>query len=375
MGKKSQHGTVAISPYKDRLRLRWSYQGNRYCLSLELPDTQVNRVVARGKASIIEGDLVTGNFDKTLTKYRPQQQQASSNLSIAELLRRFTEYKRRNLYARSLDKFKALHKPITEFFSGKSAASIDEESADNFRIFLAQRLSPATQRERLTTLSACWKWGLKQKLVTQNPWTESLKRVKVPPSQKPKPFTSQEIQAILTEFRGDRYYAHYADFVEFLLSTGCRIGEAIALRWGHLEDDCSKVWIGESISRGGIRKTTKTNRARRFRLTPRLRQMLLDRCPVNCLADALVFPAPKGGVIDDHRFCNRAWQKIIAKAGVKHRHPYNCRHTFISHALARGIAPMTIAEMVGHDPEVLFKHYAADIQGGLQLPDILDDPM
>jgi len=32
---------------------------------------------------------------------------------------------------------------------------------------------------------------------------------------------------------------------------------------------------------------------------------------------------------------------------------------------------MTIAQMAGHDPEVLFSNYAADIQGGLQLPDIL----
>lgn len=43
----------------------------------------------------------------------------------------------------------------------------------------------------------------------------------------------------------------------------------------------------------------------------------------------------------------------------------------ISHALAKGLPPMTIAEMVGHDPEVLFKHYAANIHGGLQLPGLM----
>jgi integrase len=55
---------------------------------------------------------------------------------------------------------------------------------------------------------------------------------------------------------------------------------------------------------------------------------------------------------------------------VSYRKPYNTRHTFISHALASGMNPMTIAQMAGHDPEVLFANYAADIQGGLQLPDI-----
>jgi integrase len=50
--KKNQQGTVAVETYKDRLRLRWGHQGQRYCLSLGMPDTQVNRIVATGKAKI-----------------------------------------------------------------------------------------------------------------------------------------------------------------------------------------------------------------------------------------------------------------------------------------------------------------------------------
>jgi len=294
MGKKAQHGTVAIGAFRSVLRLRWSHAGKRYCLSLGMPDSRVNRVVAQARAKVIEGDLVTGNFDPTLAKYKPSQVQQAVAISVVELLQQFMEYKRRSLYPRSLDKFKALRKPITEFFGTKTAGSVDEELADSFRAFLSQRIAPTTQRERLTTLSACWKWGLKQRLVTQNPWLEPLKRVKVPPSQKPKPFTQHEIQAILDGFRGNRYYAYYADFVEFLFTTGCRIGEAIGLRWKHLADDCSKVWIGESVSRGGIRKPTKTNRSRQFRLTPKLQQMLMQRRPSSYTGDALVFPAPRG---------------------------------------------------------------------------------
>ena len=84
-----------------------------------------------------------------------------------------------------------------------------------------------------------------------------------------------------------------------------------------------------------------------------------------------MFPSPKGEAIDDHNFRNRAWKTVLKDAGVSYRKPYNTRHTFISHALAGGLNPMTIAQMAGHDPEVLFSNYAADIQGGLQLPDIL----
>jgi integrase len=372
--KKNQQGTVAVETYKDRLRLRWGHQGQRYCLALGMPDTKVNRIVAEGKAKIIEGDLVTSNFDPTLAKYKPELAHQAATIKVPDLLEKFIQYKQKVLFSRSLDKYKALKKPLTEFFEGRSAASINEDKADEFRLWLSKSLAPATQKERLTSLNACWTWAIKQKLVTTaNPWAEVLKRVKVPPNQRPRPFTKSEIQALLAGFKNDPYYQHYTDFVEFLLTTGCRTGEVIGLQWKHLPQDCSTVWIGESMARGKIRKATKTNRARQFRLTSRAQAMLLNRRPPNFALEDLVFPSPRGGVIDDHNFRNRAWTSVLKAAGIDYRCPYNTRHTMISHSLAKGINPVTIAEMVGHDPEVLFKHYAADIQGGLQLPDLLDD--
>lgn len=90
----------------------------------------------------------------------------------------------------------------------------------------------------------------------------------------PKPFTREEIGAIILAFRTNRYYYHYSDYVEFLFGTGCRTGEAIGLRWKHLSEDCSTVWSGETLSRG-VRKATKTNRARVVTLTEKLTKMLV----------------------------------------------------------------------------------------------------
>lgn len=116
-----------------------------------------------------------------------------------------------------------------------------------------------------------------------------------------KPFTKEEIWAIIQAFRADRYYSHYADFVEFLFGTGCRTSEAIGLQWKHLSDDCSTVWIGESLSRG-IRKSTKTNRARILTLTPKLQALLLSRKPMALDIEGLVFTSLRGGPIDDNNF-------------------------------------------------------------------------
>jgi integrase len=67
-GVRSKRGTVGIENLEGMFRLRWSHAGNRYCLTLGVPDTKVNRSVAKSKAGAIEGDLATGNFDPTLEK-------------------------------------------------------------------------------------------------------------------------------------------------------------------------------------------------------------------------------------------------------------------------------------------------------------------
>jgi integrase len=369
--KKFQLGMVALESVNGRLRLRWSYQGERYCLALGLPDTQINIVVAEGKAKIIEGDLATGNFDKTLDKYKPQSRKLSQ-VKVTEVFKQFAVHRGKAIFESSQVKYKALARSLQDFFADQTASSVDEAKADQFRLWLSQKLAPVTLKERLTLMNSCWQWATDHHIVTCNPWEEILGRVKVPPQQKARPFTKSEMQAIVAGFRSDRYYAYYGDFVEFLFATGCRTGEAIGLRWRHLSEDCSKVWIGESVSRG-VRKATKTNRARQFRLTARLQALLLKRRPPDFQPDGLVFPSRRGkGALDDHNFRNRAWVSVLKRLGIEYRKPYTTRSSMISHSLAKGVSPVTIAEMVGHDPEVLFKHYAADIQGGLELPELLE---
>jgi integrase len=204
-------------------------------------------------------------------------------------------------------------------------------------------------------------------MVSSNPWVDV--RLKVPPQQRPKPFSRREVKAIIQGFRDDRHYCYYADFVEFLFGTGCRTGEAIGLQWKHVADDCSSCWIGEIVSRGQ-RKAVKSYRPRTIPLTPYLQQMLLSRRPKPIDPNALVFPGPKGAAIVDSNFRKRAWVKVLESAGVPYRKPYISRSTLISHALDQGLNPVNLAELTGHDVDTLYKNYAGVIDRSM-LPDIL----
>lgn len=159
----------------------------------------------------------------TLAKYREANDGA--NLSVVRPFERYTEYKRKALPdPRSLEKYQGLMKYLEKYFRVRSAASISESKAFEFKDWLLKQLKPIMARERVGMLRKCWEWGQRRKLVVENPWLDV--RVKVNPRQKPKPFTAEEIRRILEHARATPTYQHWADLTEFCLSVGCRPGEA-----------------------------------------------------------------------------------------------------------------------------------------------------
>lgn len=372
---KSQKGSVSISTDKGYLRLRWTHQDNRHTLTLGLPEGKVNRTVAQQKARQIELDILSGNFDATLKKYKPESTRFRSPVTVLGLFDSFIDFKANRISNRTLDKYRAVVKHLRDFFKEERLADGLGVTGDRlwpgtekFFEYLQAKVSPVSQRTYIQLLASAWDWGIAQGFAEINPWAGLSNRIKPAPKQPPKPFSREEIGAIIHWFRSNRCYSNYGDFVEFMFGTGCRTAEGIGLRWGHVADDCSSVWIGESLSRG-VRKATKTNKARTISLTSRLQVMLQERRPARPKADDLVFTTPTGKPIDDHNFRNRAWAKCLEQLEIDYRKPYSTRHTLISHALNLGMNPMNVAQLTGHDPQVLFSNYAAEI-GHSSLPDI-----
>ena len=90
----------------------------------------------------------------------------------------------------------------------------------------------------------------------------------------------------------------------------------------------------------------------------------------NSARTELVFPAPNGGYMSDRNFRNRAWKRVLSDCGVPYRRPYIMRSTFISHCSAMGWSPAYIADITGHDPEILIRHYLGGIQGRKKVPEM-----
>lgn len=366
---KTPKGTVKVEADKGWLRLRFTHQGKRRAFAIGLPDTKTNQGIAQRTATQIELDIKSGHFDTTLARYKPQKQleiEQSPELTVIALFRSFVEYKAKEVTPKTMEKYQATSNYLKCHFSKKPVKLLDDRNVEEFvKHHLKRGLSKNQVKRRLQELKAAWKWHEEP----HNPWETAAKRIKIPPKQKPKPFDKQEMEAIIQAFRESRYYAWYADLVEFSLFTGCRTGETIGLRWKHLSDDCSRIWIGEMWSRGK-QCPPKMNKDRHFRLNSKVQSLLLARKPANAQPDNLVFPSPQGLAIDDHNFSQRVWKKMLKTAGVPHRKLYNTRHTYISHALDRRKNPVVVSHFTGHDVKTLLNHYAGVVDSDETLTEI-----
>jgi len=367
---KAGKGSVVIQSPGGRLRLVWTFNRKRHFMALNLADNPVARVAAEKKALTIQNDLISGNFDETLQKYKLPQAAQPDRISVVAVFKNFMEFKAKNLDPDTMINYRALLTHLTTYFKEKQFAAVTEVEANLFRDYLKRRMEPRTIQGNLCLIRACWRWQIKKgKMAIDNPWDDV--RIIVPPKQKPQPFTKDEMSRIVKGFETNPKHLHYLDFVAFLLGTGCRTGEARGLLWRHISDDCRMVWIGQSSSRGK-QKAAKMNKSRSFTLSPRLQKMLTERRPSDCDPDGIVFPSPQGKPMNAKNFCDRSWKEVLETQGVAYRQPYDCRSTYVSHALSRGVSPPEIAAITGHTIKVLFRDYASHISSHPMSTDILD---
>ncbi|MGR3274607.1 tyrosine-type recombinase/integrase [Acaryochloris marina NIES-2412] len=352
---------VSVEIYRGKLRIRFTYRGKRSCISLGIEDIPQNRAYAEIIKGNIERDILLNNFDDSLLRYKPGV--LGNNPTEIKCPRLFEYYTKAMVEAKglqqgSLCRYKGCLSHIKQKLN-QEASKVSPRDANNFRAILLEKVSNRTAKEYLWMIQSCFEWAKgKYHVADQNPFLDISSKVKIEPIQYDKPFTGEEISVILAGFRKDIYYSHYFDFVVFLFGVGCRFGEAAGLRYKHISTDYQTVWIGESISRG-VRKSTKTGKARTIILNPTISAMLKARFKkYKPTGNDLVFPAPKGGPICDRSFRRRAWKRILERYGISYRKPYNIRHSVISHALADGVHPIALAAQTGHNKRVLLDTYA-----------------
>jgi len=326
-----------------RCIIKFYYLGNFYSITQGDYDNAVDRERMESIALQIKADIRNGNFDG-IDRYKDKPTGISKEGMIALL-----ENNLHDVNLKGILKHLRLYKaPIR----GKGELK---------RFFDSLPIATPTKRRYYTALRT---------FPEIKPFCEF--EIKAPKGEAKKqidPFTQNELRRIIEAFKN----THYKHFVMFMAYTGCRPSEAIGIRWEDIEFPNMRIRFSESLSKNQLtgkreRKATKTGKVR---YTPLSEWLLGELAMMNFDHDAtgLIFTTPDGCIIDDSNFLAREWKPRLKSAGVRYRSPYNLRHTFISHALQKGVDVVTVASWVGNSPKVIYEHYAG-LVGDAPMPDL-----
>lgn len=161
------------------------------------------------------------------------------------------------------------------------------------------------------------------------------------------PFTADERAAILAAADGQE-----RNLIAFGFWTGLRISELCALDWTDIDWRTATLRVSRALTQAAKSaegpKTTAGRRDVRL-LAPAIEALQAQRAHTE-LQGGAVFHNPRTGKRwpGDLTFRQGAWKRILRRAGVRYRYPYQMRHTYASMMLMAGEPAQWVANQMGH---------------------------
>lgn len=217
----------------------------------------------------------------------------------------------------------------------------------------SKKWSKRTADNNRRILNTFYKWLVSERIILFNP-LDPIKKIKYSKTIK-KPFSTDEIMKLRD---GCNTYREKA-MIEFLLSTGCRVGEAVGVKINDID------WHSQEVVVHG-----KGDKERYVYLNDTCIHYLkeyLDNRSDGMEALWITYTTQMGKIkplgITGFETCLR---ELGNRVGVNDVHPHRFRHTFATTALNRGISLEHVQIMLGHaniDTTLLYAKVAnADVK-------------
>lgn len=146
------------------------------------------------------------------------------------------------------------------------------------------------------------------------------------------------------------------------VSTGVRLGEALALQWSDIDVARRQLRVNKSLQRlsgrGQVLAETKSRRGRRTIFLPvraaealrkeRIRQADIRRAAGKSWNQSdFVFTSSTGQPLDQRNVL-RMFRRVLRKAHLPQMRFHDLRHSCASLLLAEGVSPRVVMETLGH---------------------------
>lgn len=358
---KCQFGELVftIRDVKGVWKLDFTWDGKRQRPSMEMKATVENLETIK---CVILPDLY---MELTGRKVDPiaLKIQAPTSPIFADFAERSIALQKNDVEGHVLrSKQRILERDILPYFGTKKINSILPSEIKAWQNQLAERVSLGTIKKYRGVLNQVLDYAWMESLISENP----VKKTKLPKYATPKvkrtkmlPFSENEIDIILKNAKGQ-----YRWFLQFLLFTGIRPGEAVALDWSDVDFNSKKVKITKTTKRSGLggyvigKPKTKAS-IRVIDMLPQAEEALRTQFLETGLKNGKIFLNRWGKPWHTPDFLNLRFKLLLRNTGIAQRNIYNTRHTFASQMLAKKIDIGWISKTMGHvNIQITLQRYA-----------------
>ncbi len=254
------------------------------------------------------------------------------------------------------------YKRLPKWFTSLKIIDIQRSDIIKLQNQLLKTLTTSGVKHTLSVVNMVMDHAIKDRIINFNPCStiNNLKRTEKEASETIHRALTEEEQKQFFEYAKNTYYYN---LFAFLISSGCRLGEAAALQWSDVDLFNNVIHINKTVSRVSdnrfiISDTPKTKSSiRDIPLTESIKGILKDQNRQNedlsilCF-DNRIFPGINGNIVNSaiistclkHIFQRMEKNNIHFKKFSAH----GFRATFATRCIEQGMNPQTLKTILGH---------------------------
>ena len=255
-------------------------------------------------------------------------------------------------------------RPILDRIGKEQVSKLERRQIIALQASLQKSFTTGGTNFRMSLLSSVLKSAVLDEIISKNPCAgvKPLKRTEAKARDTiHRALTQEEQDALFTALKDHWHY----DLFCFLIQTGCRIGEALALQWSDIDHRRGIIHIRKTMidtqegvkisdttkSRAGMRDIPLNDEIRETlkRQRQKVRDVFGDQViHLDGKDSCMVFVGMGTGKALRRNSVSAVLGYYAEKAGIDHIGVHALRDTFATRAIEAGMNPQTLKEILGH---------------------------
>lgn len=281
---------------------------------------------------------------QVLKKIAEYRESAANGLTFDAVADIWWEQTEPAIAPNSRKNYKPAYKRAREGFKGAFINQIKPVDISRFLQNFVRTQKPAdkTARTQLMVINLICKYAVENGYLESNPARD----VSVPKGlakEKRSVPSSDEFEKIKNSY--DR---SFGDFAYWLLYTGCRRGELLALTWEDVDFENRTISVNKSVYQINNKPDVKKPKTASGIRTLPLMNRLLEKLPADVTQrKGIIFPDPVSGgwMTEDHY--QDLWAKYQKESGVSCT-AHQIRHGYATMLFEAGVDPKDAQDLLGH---------------------------